>query len=66
MSEPTVGFEGEEGTPVTKTKGWHEHPECLDDQGRPLAHLHGWFGTTPAPHTHLPIKAWGPAVPTDG
>lgn len=49
----------EHGVPVTQLPGWHEHRECLTG-GEPLRHLHG--EEEQAPHTHLPVRAWGPAV----
>ena len=61
MTEPTVGFEGEEGVPVTQLAGWHEHPECPDSKGRPLAHMHGMGKQEP--HTHLLVSTWGPKLP---
>lgn len=61
-SEPTIQlFEGGTKHKVSDMPGWHTHPECLSDSGKPLAHLHGLSKQTP--HTHLPVKAWGEAIP---
>ena len=63
-SEPTFGYEGEEGVPVTQLPNWHEHSECVYADGRGvLTHGHGSPWHEPEPHTHLPIEAWGQAVP---
>lgn len=64
--EPTITFfpDDEEAgvtVPVTALPGWHEHPECVGDDGHVLRHLHG---TREQPtHTHLPVQTWGAAVP---
>lgn len=59
MSEPTVQlFEGGAKHKVTDMPGWHEHPE-FDG----LRHLHGL--SKQPPHTHEPVKSWGPAVPLE-
>lgn len=62
MSEPTVQlWEGGAKHKVTDLPGWHEHPECPDDEGRPLRHMHGL--SAQPPHTHEPKRSWGPSVP---
>lgn len=65
MSEPTVQlWEGGTEHKVSDMPGWHEHPECLHNNGKPLRHLHGL--SKQPPHTHDPVKAWGEAVPLTG
>ncbi|MCU1591578.1 MAG: hypothetical protein JWP11_2834 [Frankiales bacterium] len=65
MSEPTVQlWEGAQPIEVSALPGWHEHPECVFDNGKPLAHMHSL--SKQPPHTHRPVKAWGDAVPPTG
>lgn len=69
-SAPTVTFfeddDGEGGVdiPVDALPGWHEHPECPHgNEGKPLRHFHGGLYAPLPPHTHLPVVAYGEAVP---
>lgn len=62
--EPTIQlFEGGAKHKVTDLPGWHLHPECVEENGKPLSHLHGL--SKQPPHTHLPVQSWGPAVPSE-
>lgn len=54
-------FEGGAKHRIEDMPGYHTHPECLSDSGKPLSHLHGL--SQQPPHTHEPVKSWGPAVP---